>query len=330
MVVIDESGAVVGIENNRLTIKCRDGLRSFPIETIDSITILGHSQMTTACIQHCLTYGIPVSFLSRGGKYFGYLQSTGHVNTFRQRRQCALYDEEFAMNLSRNIVMAKIKNQQVVLRRYEGEHKAELAEAEHMLVICENKARIAPKYDTLMGYEGQAAKAYFQGLAAVVDPDFHFSGRNRRPPKDEFNSLLSLGYSILMNELYAAIERKGMNPYFGFLHRDGEHHPTLASDMMEEWRAVIVDSTVMSLINGHEIHKHDFQFDDTDEGCYLTKEGLRIFLAKLDRKMQAHNRYLSYTDYAVSFRQGIDLQMDALARAVESGDADIYHPIRIR
>ena len=93
MVVIDESGAVVGIENNRLTIKCRDGLRSFPIETIDSITILGHSQMTTACIQHCLAYGIPVSFLSRGGKYFGYLQSTGmdfQITSFACFSICAI------------------------------------------------------------------------------------------------------------------------------------------------------------------------------------------------------------------------------------------------
>lgn len=122
--------------------------------------------------------------------------------------------------------------------------------------------------------------------------------------------MISLGYSILMNEVYCKIEMKGLNPYFGFIHRDAEKHPTLASDMMEEWRAVIVDATVMSMINGHEIGKEHFLTNVDEPGCYLTRDGLKLFLNKLERKFQTEVRYLKSVDYPVSFRRGILLQME--------------------
>ena len=164
----------------------------------------------------------------------------------------------------------------------------------------------------------------------MIDTDFKFHGRKKQPPRDEFNSMISLGYSVLMNELYAKIEAKGLNPYFGFMHRDKEKHPTLASDMMEEWRAVIVDSTVMSMINGHEMHKEDFVIDVEEPGCYLTRDGIKKYLSKLEGKLQTEVRYLNYIDYAVSFRRGIALQINTLVRAIEEGDASLYKPIEIR
>lgn len=147
---------------------------------------------------------------------------------------------------------------------------------------------------------------------------------------DEFNSMISLGYSILMNEIYGAIEAKGLNPYFGFMHRDAEKHPTLASDMMEEWRAVLVDATVMSMINGHEVQKDDFYVDVEAPGVFIGKDALKMFLNKLEKKFQTLNKYISYVDYEVSFRRAISLQIGQLVRAVESNDAAIYEPIRIR
>jgi CRISPR-associated protein Cas1 len=133
-----------------------------------------------------------------------------------------------------------------------------------------------------------------------------------------------------MNEVYSKIEEKGLNPYFGFMHRDKEKHPTLASDMMEEWRAVIVDSTVMSMINGHEIQKEDFVINLDEPGCFLTKNGIKLYLSKLEKKLQTEVRYLGYVDYPVSFRRGIALQMDTLAKAIENEDATYYTPIEIR
>ena len=258
--------------------------------------------------------GIPTAYFSKGGQYFGRVQSTGHINTARQRKQCALYETAFGLELGRRILSAKVKNQAVVLKRYEKSRGFTLQEEQKMLTICRNKILESKSIAEMMGYEGQGAKYYFRGLSKCIDKPFQFEGRSRRPPRDEFNSMISLGYSILMNEVYGKIELKGLNPYFGFIHRDAEKHPTLASDMMEEWRAVIVDATVMSMINGHEIHKEDFVKNQDEPGCYLTKSGLKIFLNKLERKLQTEVRYLSYLEYSVSFRKAIFCQMERLVK----------------
>ena len=171
---------------------------------------------------------------------------------------------------------------------------------------------------------------YFAGLSRCVDEPFSFQGRNRRPPKDPFNSLLSLGYSILMNEVYMEIEARGLNPYFGFMHRDAEKHPTLVSDLMEEWRAVIVDAVVMSMINGHEISPDEFEADEEDGGCYLVKTSLGKFLSKLESKFLTESRYLSYVDYSVSFRRAISLQVGQLIKAIREEKADLYQPVLLR
>lgn len=331
LLFVNENAATIGVEESTCYVKYTDGMKKIvPIETLESITIMGRAQMTTQCIQECLKRGIPVSFFSKGGSYFGRLQSTNHINAERQRKQSLLYDADFSVKLAKNIISAKLKNQAVVLRRYEKSGKASVEEPLKMLHICKDKIASCKTIPEAIGYEGQGAKAYFEGLSALIDPDFRFKGRSRRPPRDEFNSMISLGYSILMNELYGKIEEKGLNPFFGFMHRDKEKHPTLASDMMEEWRAVIVDATAMSMINGHEIHKEDFMTDVEQPGCYLTRNGLKKYLSKLEKKLQTEVRYLPYVDYAVSFRRGISLQLNLLVNAIEAGDASLYKPLEIR
>lgn len=218
----------------------------------------------------------------------------------------------------------------MILRRYAASTRRDLSHEIRTIHIYESKAAVAESPENLLGYEGQGAKTYFAGLAKCVDKVFAFKGRNRRPPRDPFNSMLSLGYSILMNELYGEIESRGMNPYFGFFHKDAENHPTLASDMMEEWRAVIVDTMVMALINGHEVQPTGFEYGNNQPGCYLMKDTLQIFLRKMEHKLQVKAGYLDYVDYPVSFRRAISIQMQKLEEAVRQEDPGIYHPVRIR
>lgn len=330
-VYIDENGAQIGTEGNRLTIKYRNGdVRSFPIETIESIIMMGKSQLTTQCMEKCMNKGIPVAFFSKGGKYFGRLMSSGHVKPELQRKQSALYDTDFAFELSRKIIKAKIQNQTVVLRRYAKSRDLDLSG-----LIVSMKSDIkhidnVKNIQELMGYEGNSAKTYFKGLSQCVDDEFEFEGRSKRPPKDPFNSLISLGYSILMNNIYEVVEEKGLNPYFGFMHRDGENHPTLVSDLMEEWRAVLIDSTAMSLINGKEILRSNFYTDYENPGVFIDKDGLNIFISKLEMKLKTSVKYLKYVDYAVSFRRAIALQVMSLVKAIESQNPDEYEPIVIR
>lgn len=328
---VNEHGASIGIKANRIVVVSKDeSLRSIPIETLDGITILGKSHLTTECMETCLKKGIPVAFFSKGGRFFGRLISTGHVKAGLQRKQSELYSNEFCLQLSKRIVYAKIKNQLVVLKRYAKNEVIDIEIEENSIKALCGKIVLADSIPEIMGYEGNVARMYFKGLSKCINPDFSFKGRNKRPPRDPFNSMISFGYSILLNEIYSEIEQKGLNPYFGFLHRDSENHPTLASDLMEEWRAILVDATVMSLINGNEISPDEFEIDYENGACYISKEGLNIFLRKFEKKLQTKSKYLKYIDYAVSFRQAIALQINCLVKAIETEDYRKYEPIMIR
>ncbi len=331
LLYIYESGSKLGVREHRFCVEYADKhIREIPIESIDSITISGNAQLSTQFIKTCLNKGIAVSFFSKSGTYFGRLLSIGHVNTARQRLQCELYQSNFAIELAKRIIMAKIGNQIVVLRRYARSRQKDITASALEMERCRKRIAACTSLDEVMGNEGYAARVYFRGLAEIIDASFRFSGRSRRPPKDEFNSMIDLGYSVLRNILYSMIESKGMNPYFGFLHQDQEQHPTLSSDLMEEWRAILVDSTVLALINGHEIQKEHFVFEQETAACFLSKDGMRLMLSKLESKLQTKVKYLARIPYPVSFRQAISLQMDALVHAMDERNASVYEPIEVR
>lgn len=328
---VNEKGAVIHFNENCVVVKYgEDSLRKIPVESLEAIYIFSNAQITSQCMIQCLTRGIHVSYYSKGGVYFGRLQSTGHVNVHRQRKQAVLAGTKFSLDLSKNIVSGKIHNQEVILRRYARSEQKEIKDILTEIKQSFRKINGCRSVSEVMGYEGNAARHYFEGLSRLVHQEFAFKGHSRRPPRDEFNSMLSFGYSILMNEIYGKLENKGLHPYFGFLHSDKEKHPTLASDLMEEWRATLIDSMVMSLVNGNEIHLEHFSHDLDNPGYYLTKTGLNIFLKKYDMKMRTTTNYLDYIDYPVSFRKAIDLQINELAKAIEEEDASIYHPVWLR
>ena len=325
-----EQGAVIGYEGSRFQVKYKDDmLKSIPAETLEMIQVFGKIQLTTQCMEECLQRGIGVVFYSSYGSYFGRLISTNHVNVARQRMQVALTDD-FKLEFSKNIIRAKIQNQVVILRRYERYRAYDATqEIEQMLRLC-SKLPQCSTIEEIMGYEGAAARSYFSALGNLIDPDFYFEKRTRRPPLDPFNSMISLGYSVILNEIYGKLEGKGLNPYFGVLHQDHEKHPTLASDLMEEWRPVLVDSLALSLLNGHEIAADEFYQEDYKPGVFLTKQGFKTYIAKLEEKFHTTSKYISYVDYDVSFRRAMDLQIQQLCYAVESGDPSLYMPVRIR
>lgn len=329
-----EQGATIGFADNRFQVRYKDGLlKSVPSEVLEVIEVFGKVQFTTQCIEECLKRGVNILYYSTNGVYFGRMISTNHVNVQRQRKQARLGEnEEFKRELSKKLISAKIKNQIVILRRYARTRGIDIhspvAEMQYMATkVCSEYTR---DIEQIMGYEGRAARVYFQTLGQLINPEFAFQGRTRRPPLDPFNSMISLGYSIILNEIYGKLEGKGLNPYFGFMHKDREKHPTLASDLMEEWRAVLIDSTALSLLNGHELNKDDFYTEMDQPGVFLGKDGFKIYIQKLENKFRTKNRYLSYIDYSVSFRQAIDLQINQLVKAIEHEAVDEYLPIIIR
>lgn len=332
---VNENGAVLNHADNCFRVSCKDGsIRSIPSETLDGVSIFGAVQITTQCIEACLRKGIDISFYSPSGAYFGRIISTGHVKAKRQKTQAKLSDDmDFRLAFSKKIIEAKIHNQQILIKRYLRGYAIDTNTQMLLnnMVACEKEIKNCDTIEQIMGYEGSAARIYFAMLSKLIKKkEFRFNGRNKRPPKDAFNSMISLGYSILLNEVYGEIENKGLNPYFGFLHSDRENHPTLASDLMEEWRAVIVDAVAMSLINGNEISIDNFYRREDSPGIFLDRDGMKIFIGKLEKKFSTQSKYLPQVEYAVSFRRGIGLQIESLVRAIEKQDLDEYTPVRLR
>lgn len=328
---VTEHGCKIHFSENRFQTSKDDViLSSLPAETTDGICIMSASQPTTRCMEECLIRGIPVSYLSKGGRYFGRLISTSHVDADLQRRQCRLYDTEFSLTLARRILYAKIHNQSVILRRYSSRSAEEDSDARNEMRRMGEHSFTADAIDQATGYEGRAARIYFDALSRRIDPAFLFHGRSRRPPRDPFNCLISLGYSVLTNEICDQVEVHGLNSYFGFIHRDAEKHPTLASDLLEEWRAPLVDTLALSVLNGHELTENDFEKDNSTGGCYLTREGSKKYIGKLEQRLETETSYLSDDGSKQSFRAAMGQQISSLVKAIREENAELYHPLWIR
>lgn len=329
---ITENGSKVSTRGGHFIVECQDGSeRLVPKETLESIVIFGNVYLTVPCIKECMERGISVSMFSTKGKYFGRIESTSHINAKRLKQQVYLSDkEEKRVQFSKKIIMNKIHNQRVLLSRYARSSEKDIDEYIRAMKIHEKKISQCDSIEQIMGYEGNAARQYFKALSEMVKDDFKFSGRNKRPPKDAFNSMISLGYTILMYEIMGEIENRGISPYVGFMHKDIERHPTLASDLLEEWRAVIVDATVMSLIQGNEIDISEFRKDEETGAVMISKQGVNIFIKKIEKKLQSNMNYLEYLEHPVSFRRAIWWQVAKIVNCIDKGTFDDYTPIRIR
>lgn len=329
---ITDNGSVLGVDGGRYVVKQKQDLvRSIPKESIESISIFGNSSITTSCIQSLLMSKTPVCFFSGKGRYYGRLHGIEAERIDVLKKQIdAFSDDAFATAISVRIIAAKIHNQQIVLSRYAKATGKKVESELEMIRYMEKKVINARSASEVMGYEGMAAKVYFKALGEIVHQDFRFYGRTKRPPKDPFNSLLSLGYTLLMYEIMAKIETERMSPYCGILHTDRDGSPALCSDMMEEWRAVIVDTVALSMVQGNEIRLDDFLTDDEYVGIYLNNAALRKYINKFERKLNTKNKYLAYDQKEYSFRQAMHVQCKQMLASVAEKDPELYIPVKIR
>lgn len=326
---ITEKGATISKKEGRFVVgRNHETLLEIPEETLEGLLVTDTVQITSHAMVSLLHLGIPVTWLSSRGKYFGRLESTSHVNVFKQKQQFLLQDQPFSLEMSRRVLLAKVHNQLTLLRRYnrEGQIPAVMIDIHNMMTMADH-LKTAEDRESLMGYEGMAAKIYFSALGKIVDPAFSFEKRSKRPPLDPFNSLLSFAYTLIMYELFTAITNEGLHPYVGFLHALKEHHPALASDLLEEWRAVLADSFVMALVQHHEIKEEHFCHDEESRGVYLTSEGRKIFFRAYEKKMRSTNQYI---DGKHSFRRSLNYQVAQYSQALLAQEPKMYEPIWIR
>ncbi len=277
-IYITENGTYLHKRGGKLLIdKEETTITEVPLELVENITVTNTTQISSSLITECLTKNIPISWMSTSGKMYGSLLAPSFVDIFKQKQQFDLIEEkDFYFKLAQKIVSAKIHNQLVLLRRYNRNIKSEkVHELINYLANTQKNIKYTSDNNELLGYEGLASRTYFSALGMLINKPFQFTKRTKQPPRDPFNAMLSMGYSILFNEILSNIIAIGLHPYIGFFHQLAKGHPALVSDLIEEWRAVIVDALVISLIKRGSITENMFTLNK--KGCYFSPEGKKSF-----------------------------------------------------
>ena len=269
-------------QNVVVSVKQREVFR-IPAINIEGIVTFGYMGASPGLMKLCSDSGISLTFLSPNGRFISRVQGATRGNVLLRKAQYALSDdEEWSLHVAQLMIAAKIQNYRNVLRRYIRDYGECLEVEEAVKMLDANKRDVLDAEDKtkLMGFEGIASNAYFEVLPNLIlnqKESFPFNGRNRRPPKDAVNAMLSLAYTLIANDCTAALETVGLDPYVGFLHALRPGRTSLALDMMEEFRAYLGDRFVLSLINKRQITPKDFLYQG-DNGVVMTDNGRKTFI----------------------------------------------------
>ncbi|MDD9975607.1 MAG: CRISPR-associated endonuclease Cas1 [Candidatus Poribacteria bacterium] len=324
---ITQQGAMLHKSGNQIIVKKeREVLQEIPIVQLDEVVIFGNGHITTPTMGYLLSKNIPVSFLSSRGKYKGKLQPPYAKDTLiRQQQYAVASDPPQCLELAKCFVRGKLTNAMRFCQRQRTQNdevKSAILSTRQTLEKLEG----AKNLESLLGYEGAGAAAYYQAFRQFLARDWGFTTRQFRPPPDPINAMLSLGYTLLHNHVYAFTNVVGLDPYCGYFHQPKHGHAALASDLMEEFRQIIVDGYVLSLVNNNRIKPKDFE--KTNNGIRFTKEALDRFLTGYYGRMQRTFQHPTRNEKTTHLRC-IELQVRHLARVIRGKEA-VYKPFLVR
>ncbi len=271
-----------------------------PIHNVEQIVTFGYMGASPGLMKLCADNNVALTFLSPQGRYISRSQGPTRGNVLLRKAQyCNSDDAPYALHLCKLFIGGKIQNYRNILRRFIRDNGADEAveKAAEELLRCKRRVFDATTVDSVRGIEGEAATAYFGVFSRLLlnqKEDFIFEGRNRRPPKDAVNAMLSFVYTLICNDMTAALETIGLDPYVGFMHTLRPGRASLALDMMEELRAYLGDRLVLSLINRKQITIKDFVCQG-DEGIVMTDSGRKTILTAWQsrKKEQITHPYLN-------------------------------------
>ena len=327
-VYIHEQGARVTLSGDCLVIKTPDG-KSKRIRLIDvaGINIMGNVQVTTQALRKLCGLAIPVCYHSYAGRFEGMVVGGMHKNVeLRMHQYRAHADRGASMAIARQIVYGKIRNSITMLRR---NHVSPPAGTLSDMRELARRALEEKRYEALLGLEGMAAREYFSQFSGMLKSDvaeFAFTERNRRPPRDTINAILSFLYTRLTSQAAVTASRVGFDPYLGFLHMPKYGKPALALDLMEEFRPIVADSACITIINNGTIDKSDVVV--TKFGANLTKEGRTKVIRAYEQRMDSTVQH-GVLGYSASYKRIMETQARLLARHL-SGEIPAYPPFRTR
>ncbi len=322
---LQSPGSYLKKDGDRLVIEeNREVIAEARFLDVSQVVLFGHAGISTPALQECFRREIPVTYLSYGGWFIGHTVGTGHRNvTTRTLQYQASFDAQKCLKLSRKLVAGKIHNCRTLIRRNwkaandaeEGRAPADLLQALRGDI---RQATRAASIEALLGVEGNAARRYFGSFLGMIAPGsrpeaggFDFESRNRRPPKDPLNAMLSFAYAMLTREWTVTLSAVGLDPYRGFFHQPRHGRPALSLDMMEPFRPLVADSAVLMAINNGEVKRDDFVFSAA--GCNLKPSGRKRFIAAFERRLAQEVTHPIFK-YRVSYRRLFEIQARLLIR----------------
>ncbi|WP_341524995.1 type I-D CRISPR-associated endonuclease Cas1d [Nostoc sp. UHCC 0302] len=328
-VYITQDDSFIGKIDERLHVKFdKKTILDVPLIKIDGLVVMGRSSISPAAITELVNQKIPLTFLTNTGKYIARLEPEMSKNIFvRSAQWKAAGESASAVHVTQGFVRGKLKNYRYALlqaqRRYfELDLNAGITKLSSAIASIDKSTSI----DSIRGLEGAGSAAYFGNFNQLIRVDnFQFTTRNRRPPIDPVNSLLSLGYSLLRHDIQGALNIVGFDPYLGYLHTERYGRPSLALDLMEEFRPLIVDAVVLTAINRRMLAPKDFITEPVSNAVSLTKEGLHIFLRLYQEKKQDKFKH-PVMQKQHSYQESMEIQARLLAKYL-MGEIDKYPPL---
>jgi CRISPR-associated protein Cas1 len=323
VLVVQTPGAQIGQRGDELIVSIKgEDSRKIPGQQVRAIYCFGAVQITAQAAETCLELGIDVSYFSPAGRFIGLLRGLPASGVDARRGQYRLFElPGVRLQLAREVIRAKIHNQRVMLMR-NGDVPDRVAS---LMASFRDSTESARDLTSLLGIEGSAAALYFEQFESMLkqrdDWKFDWRGRNRRPPRDPVNALLSLGYSMLAKELTGVCHSVGLDPFLGFMHQPRYGRPALALDLMEEFRPLVADSVAISLINRGELGPEDFI--KSANGMFLTDKGRRPFWEGWFRRLDTEVSHPEFS-YKMAYRRMLEVQARQLWRFVR-GEALTYH-----
>ncbi|MBO9357755.1 type I-C CRISPR-associated endonuclease Cas1 [Bordetella petrii] len=305
-----------------------------PIHRLESLVCFGRVLISPPLLGYCSEQGISVTYLSLNGRFLARVEGPVSGNVLLRREQYRRTDDQAGCaSIVRHLLIGKVHNQRAVVMRGLRDYgnslptaRGALEQAGKRLKHITARLLVETSLDVLRGLEGEAAQTYFgvfDHLIRVPDAAMHFNGRNRRPPLDAANALLSFLYTLLTHDCRSALETVGLDPAVGFLHRDRPGRPSLALDLLEEFRPVFADRLALSLINRKQLATRDFV--RMDNGAVLLKEESRktVLIAYQERKREELRH--AFLDEKIEIGLFPAVQAQLLARYLR-GDLDAYPP----
>ena len=322
VLIVQTPGAQIGLKGGEVVVSVKgEEIRKLPAHQLRAVYLYGAVQVTAHASHSFLEQGTDVSFFAPSGRFLGLLRGLPTSGTDARRGQYRLFDQpEICLKIAREMIRAKIHNQRTMLMR-NGEPDKNVLD---QMLKLRDKTVEAEELTKLLGLEGMAAALYFENFKCMLKPkddySFDFSSRNRRPPKDPVNALLSMGYSMLCKELTGVCHTAGLDPFIGVMHRPHYGRTALALDIMEEFRPLIADSVAISLINRGEVVKSDFLVSAA--GVFLNEQGRRAFWEAYSRRMDTEIIHPQF-EYKMPYRRMLEVQARQMWRFVR-GEAVGY------